>query len=82
MKIKPKLIKATIPSIMTFDDYHEITYVLDYLNTIFNGKMKAEELDCDGMYHAIFYLKKDKEYKALLTEWKNNFYNDEENYEY
>ena len=79
MKIKPKIVKVTVPHIMSVNDYHEIEYVLDYLNGPFNGKMKALELSApyDGEYYAIFFFKKDKEYKFLIKEWKE-FHGDDE----
>ena len=78
MKVKPKELKVTVPVIMSFRDYHDIDYVLDYLNELFGGKMKAEELGCDGQYYGIFYLKKDQEYRTLVKEWKATY---EENFE-
>ena len=80
MKIKRKEVKVTIPVIMSFSDYHEIDYVLDHLNEIFGGKMKAEELGCMGDNEAIFFFKKDAEYRSLVKEWKARYkeeYDDE-----
>lgn len=72
MKIKPKQLKVIVPNIITFSDYHEIDTFLYDLNEFFGGKMKAKELGFDGGYQAIFYLKQDREYKALVKEWKNS----------
>lgn len=72
MRIKPKQVKVTVPVIMEFKDYHDIDYVLDFFNELFGGKMKAEELGCTGQYHAVFFLKKDQEYRSLVKEWKTS----------
>lgn len=69
MKIKPKKVITNLPAILEFDDYHQISSVLDHFNIIMCGKLKAEELCSNaGYYYAIFYLKKDKEYKLLAKE--------------
>ena len=69
MKIRSKNVLAKIPIVMEFRDYHEIDPMLDYLNEIFSKKLKVEELwHNNGSYHAIFYFKKDNEYKFLVKE--------------
>lgn len=58
---------------MEFRDYHEIDYVLKYFNNIMRGKLKAKELfSNNGYYYAIFYLKKDKDYKRMVKEHNNS----------
>jgi hypothetical protein len=79
MKIKPKNISARIPIIMEFSDYHEINPTLDSLNEIFSKKLKAEELFHNGGgYYAIFFFKKDKEYKFLVKEHEATMDTEEE----
>jgi len=60
--------KLKLPVILSFRDYHDIDYVLEYMSEII-PKLKAEELSpCCGRYYAIFYLTKDTEYKELKRE--------------
>lgn len=71
MKIKPKSVPLKLPAILSFFDYHEIRYTEDHFNelTIGRTKIKSEELGFyDGRYQAIFYLKKDKDYKQMVKE--------------
>ena len=71
MKIKPKSVLLKLPSLLYFEDYHEIGHMEDNFNELIAGKnkIKSEELGfCDGGYMAIFYLKKDKDYKLMKKE--------------
>lgn len=71
MKPKPKRILCNVPVIMSFRDYHEISYVRDYLNEFILGKrIKSKELPTYGEYAAIFYFKQDAEFKAMVKEYK------------
>jgi hypothetical protein len=64
---------VNIPVILEFNDYHEINPLLDQLNEIFKKKLKAEELfSNNGCYYAIFYFKKDKNYKSLVKDHEND----------
>jgi len=74
MKIEPKRLLVNVPVIMTFCDYHEINYVLDYLNELLDEKkkLKAKELPTYGSYSAIFYYTQDEEYKALVKEYNDS----------
>lgn len=81
MKVKPKKVITNLPAILEFDDYHQISSVLDHFNIIMRGKLKVEELISNtGYYYAIFYLKKDKEYKLLVKEHEasNHWLGDED----
>lgn len=64
---------VNIPVILEFNDYHEINPLLDQLNVIFKKKLKSEELFTNnGTYYAIFFFKKDKNYKSLVKEHDAN----------
>ena len=70
-KIKPKSVLLNLPSILSFQDYHEIRNMEDNFNelTVGRTRIKSEELGFyDGSYQAIFYLKKDKDYKQMVKE--------------
>jgi hypothetical protein len=78
MKIKSKKVLCNIPVIMTFDDYHEIGYIQDYLNQLMaDKKIKSKELSYCGAYAAIFYFKQDAEFEAMVKEYER--LNKEEN---
>jgi hypothetical protein len=69
--MKPKQILCNIHVILTFSDYHEISYVRDYFNELISGKkLKSKELPTYGEYAAIFYFKQDDEFKAMVKEYK------------
>lgn len=62
-------VPVNIPIILEFSDYHEIDYVGRYMGELFNRELQSEELSFrDGSYWAIFYFKKDKEYRVLVKE--------------
>lgn len=69
-KIKPKKALLNIPIILTFEDYHEITYMKEYLNEICVQRIRSKELEYSGGYNAVFYFKQDEEFKSLLKEFK------------
>lgn len=77
-KRTPKKALLNVPAILTFEDYHQIDYVLNYVNELLGEKLKAKELPemMDREYAAIFYFKQDDEYKALVKEhseiWKDD----------
>lgn len=73
MKINPKEVMVNLPTILTFEDYHEIDSALDLFNNIMCKKIKAKELfSNNGYYYAIFYLKQDKEYRLMVKEHENS----------
>ena len=80
MKIKPKKALLNLPTVLTFDDYHEINLATDMFNELVCGqKIKAKEIGyCGGGYNAIFYLKQDKEFQALRKQLMADIKEEEE----
>lgn len=81
MKIKPKSVLLNLPAILTFSDYHEIAPMRDYFNELIGGKLKirSKELNYNGGYEAVFYIKQDEEYKRFIKAYKSAFKNEFEN---
>lgn len=54
--------EISLPKIVLFDDYHEISYLEYFLKTL-NKKIKIKEVGCNGKYIAVIYSgsQKDKE---------------------
>ena len=49
--------KFTLPAVRDFDDYHEIEYVKEILNSFAEKRIKAKELPSTaGRYWGIFYV--------------------------
>lgn len=57
--------EVNLPRVLAFADYHDIHSFLDTAKKIV-PKLKCRELGCVHDYYAIFYTKKDTEYKALV----------------
>jgi len=74
MKFKPKDIKVNLPTVLMFQDYHEIPIFAETINSIIHGKVKVkcEELGIlGGRYVGIFYLQRNNESQRLRDEFMN-----------
>jgi len=59
----------TLPQIITAEDYHEFDDIAHYLKS-FGANVRFEDLGLhDRDYVAIFYTKKDDDYKKLIKEY-------------